>query len=152
MDILHLVDRLEELFNEGRPIWFTHHVAVDEDRMLDLIDQMRVSIPEEIKKAQQIITQKERDLAQAREEANRIKEIAREEASQMVLGDSVTLNAQAEAKRIIAQAQVDAEATRREADEYILQSLTNMEMELDRILNQVRNGIHTIQTERQKGQ
>jgi len=152
MDILHLVDRLEELFNEGRPIWFTHHVAVDEDRMLDLIDQMRVSIPEEIKKAQQIITQKERDLAQAREEANRIKEIAREEASQMVLGDSVTLSAQAEAKRIIAQSQVDAEATRREADEYILQSLTNMEMELDRILNQVRNGIHTIQTERQKGQ
>lgn len=148
MDILHLVDRLEELFNEGRPIWFTHHVAVDEDRMLDLIDQMRVSIPEEIKKAQQIITQRERDLAQAREEANRIKELAREEAGHLVLSDSVTLNAQAEAKRIIAQAHMDAAAARQEADEYILQSLTNLEMELDRILNQVRNGIHTVQEER----
>ena len=139
MDILHLVDRLEELFNEGRPIWFTHHVAVDEDRMLDLIDQMRVSIPEEIKKAQQIITQRERDLAQAREEANRIKELAREEAGHLVLSDSVTLNAQAH---------MDAAAARQEADEYILQSLTNLEMELDRILNQVRNGIHTVQEER----
>jgi len=49
MDILHLVDRLEELFNESKPIWFTHSVIVDEDRMLDLIDQMRVTIPEEIK-------------------------------------------------------------------------------------------------------
>ena len=148
MDILHLVDRLEELFNEGRPIWFTHHVAVDEDRILDLIDQMRVSIPEAIKKAQQIITQRERDLAQAREKPNRIKELAREEAGHLVLSDSVTLNAQAEAKRIIAQAHMDAAAARQEADEYILQSLTNLEMELDRILNQVRNGIHTVQEER----
>ena len=52
MDILHLVDRLEELFNESRPIWFTHRVVMDEDRLLDLIDQMRVSIPDEIKKSQ----------------------------------------------------------------------------------------------------
>ncbi|NIW44507.1 MAG: hypothetical protein GWN30_06990, partial [Gammaproteobacteria bacterium] len=50
MDILHLVDRMEELFNEGRGIPFTHSVVVDEDRMLDLIDQMRVAIPEEVKK------------------------------------------------------------------------------------------------------
>ncbi len=60
MDILHLVDRLEELFNESRPVWLTHSVIVDEDRMLDLIDQMRVAIPEEIKKAQQIIAQRDR--------------------------------------------------------------------------------------------
>ena len=59
MDILHLVDRLEELFNESRPIWLTHSVIVDEDRMLDLIDQMRVAIPEEIKKAQQVISQRD---------------------------------------------------------------------------------------------
>jgi len=64
MDILHLVDRLEELFNQSKPIWFTHSVIVDEDRMLDLIDQMRVSIPDEIKKSQQIIAQRDRILAQ----------------------------------------------------------------------------------------
>ena len=46
MDILHLVDRLEELFNESRSVPFTHSVFVDEDRMLDIIDQMRVSIPD----------------------------------------------------------------------------------------------------------
>lgn len=152
MDILHLVDRLEELFNEGRPIWFTHHVAVDEDRMLDLIDQMRVSIPEEIKKSQQVLTQKDRILAQAQEEANRTIQLAREKADSLILRDSITLDAQTQASQIIDQAKIDAESARHEADEYILQSLTNMELELDRILNQVRNGIRTIQTERQKGQ
>ena len=67
MDILHLVDRLEDLFNDSRPIlpWITHSVLVDEDRMLDIIDQMRVSIPEEVKKAQQILVQRDRILAQA---------------------------------------------------------------------------------------
>jgi hypothetical protein len=53
VDILHLIDRLEELLNQSRPFPFTHNVMIDEDRMLDIIDQMRVAIPEEIKKAQQ---------------------------------------------------------------------------------------------------
>ena len=68
-------NRLEELFNESRPIPLTHNVVVDEDRMLDLIDQMRVTIPEEVKRAQQILTQRDRILAQAQEEANRIAEM-----------------------------------------------------------------------------
>ena len=55
MDILHLVDRLEELFNESRALPFTRNVVVDEDKMLDIIDQMRVTIPEEVKKAQQML-------------------------------------------------------------------------------------------------
>ena len=75
MDILHLIDRLEELFNESRPIWLTHNVIVDEDRMLDLIDQMRVAIPDEVKKAQQVLSQRDRLMAQAQEEANRTKVI-----------------------------------------------------------------------------
>ena len=67
MDILHLVDRLEEIFNAGRPIPLTHKLAVDEDRVLEIIDQMRVSIPDEVKKAQQILNQRDRMLAQAQE-------------------------------------------------------------------------------------
>jgi len=46
MDILHLLDRLEELFNESRPIPFTHSLMIDEDRLLDFIDNMKVAIPE----------------------------------------------------------------------------------------------------------
>ena len=84
MDIMHLIDRLEELFNESRPIPFTHNVIVDEDRMLDLIDQMRVAIPEEMKKAQQLLAQRDRTLAQAQEEANRTLALAREKSDQMI--------------------------------------------------------------------
>ncbi len=150
MDILHLVDRLEELFNESRPIWFTHSVIVDEDRMLDLIDQMRVSIPEEIKKAQQVLAQRDRILAQAQEEANRTLALAREKSEQMVERDGISQAAQGRAEQIVAQARLESESTKRDADEYVLESLTKLEMEMDRILSQVRNGIRTLQTDKQK--
>jgi cell division septum initiation protein DivIVA len=147
MDILHLVDRLEELFNQSRPIWFTHSVIVDEDRMLDLIDQMRVSIPEEIKKAQQILAQKDRILAQAQEEANRTLALAREKAEQFVERDAIIQAAQARAEQIIQQSRNEVEFTKREADEYVIETLTKLEEELEKILTQVRNGVMALRGE-----
>ncbi len=144
MDILHLVDRLEELFNESRSVPFTHNVIIDEDRMLDIIDQMRVSIPDEIKKAQQLIAQRDRMLAQAQEEANRTIMLAREKSKQIVDQDEITLSAQKKAEQILEQARLDGEQIRQEAEEYALQSLANLEIEMERALNQIRNGIQAL--------
>ena len=149
MDILHLVDRLEELFNESRSIPLTHSVMVDEERILDIIDQMRVSIPEEIKKAQQLMAQRDRIMAQSKEEADRTIAIAREKSAEMVERDAIVEAARSRAEQIMEQARLENEKTKRDADEYVLQSLTSLEGELDRILVQVRNGIRTIQTEQQ---
>ena len=150
MDILHLVDRLEELLNQSRPLPFTHNVIVDEDRMLDLIDQMRVAIPDEIKKAQQMLAQRDRLLAQAQEEANRTLAIAREKSEQLIERDAIVQAAQGRADQIVAQAKAGVENTRHEADDYVIETLTKLEMELDRYLTQVRNGIRTVQSEKQR--
>ena len=147
MDILHLVDRLEELFNSSRPIWLTHSVIVDEDRMLDIIDQMRVAIPEEIKKAQQIVTQRDRILAQAKEEANRTIAIAREKAEKQLDDNEFIQSAKVRAEQIIEQAHKEAVQSQHEADKYILETLGNLEIHLDRLLSQVRNGMTTLQEE-----
>jgi cell division septum initiation protein DivIVA len=148
MDILHLIDRLEELFNESRPIPFTHNVIVDEDRMLDLIDQMRVAIPDEVKKAQQLTAQRDRILAQAQEEVNRTLALAREKSDQLVERDSIVEAAKSRSDQIIEQAQQDIVAMRREADVYVLETLTRLEMEMDRSLTQIRNGINLLQQEK----
>jgi len=150
MDILHLVDRLEELFDESRPIWFTHSVMIDEDKILDLIDQMRVSIPEEIKKSQQLLAQSDRIIAKAKEEANNILAQTKEKSEELVQKDSIVQAAQARAEQIIAQARSEADNIRRDADAYALESLTRLEMEIDRTLGQVRNGIQMLQAEKQK--
>ena len=109
MDILHLIDRLEELFNESRAIPFTHNVVVDEEKMLDLIDQMRVAIPDEMKNAQQVMAQRDRILAQAQEEANRTLVLAREKGEQLLEKDSIVQNAQTYAEQVISNKKKTAE-------------------------------------------
>lgn len=147
MDILHLVDRLEELFNESRPVPLTHSVMVDEERILDIIDQMRVSIPEEIKKAQQLTATRDRLIAQAKEEADRITTQAREKAEAQLNRDSIIEAARVRDEQMKEQARIEIDQIRREADEYVIQTLSNLEAELDRNLSQVRNGIRSLQND-----
>ncbi|HSL30415.1 MAG TPA: hypothetical protein VK900_14545 [Anaerolineales bacterium] len=144
MDILQLIDRLEELFNESKAIPLTRNVMVDEDRMLDIIDQMRIAIPEEVKKAQQLLGQRDRVLAQAQEEANRTLELARQKAEQLVSKDMVAQEAQRRADQVLAQVHAQAEGIRADADDYVIDSLTQLQAELERITNQVNNGIRAV--------
>jgi hypothetical protein len=148
MDILQLIDRLEELFNEARAVPFTHNVVVDEDRMLEIIDQMRIVIPDEVKKAQQVLSQRDRFLAQAQEEADRTLVLAREKAEQIAAKDNIVIEAQRRAEQILAQARADAEATRRDADDYVVDTLVQLQENLDKVLNQVRNGVLMVQEDR----
>lgn len=145
MDILHLVDRLEELFNESRSLPIMRKVVVDEDKMLSIIDQMRVSIPEEIRKAQQLLAQRDRLIAQGQEEANRTLQLAREKASQLVEKDSIIQNAQVRAGQIIEQAKQESELNKIEADQYVITSLSDFEKELEILLAQVKNGIKALE-------
>jgi hypothetical protein len=150
MDILQLIDRLEELFNESKSIPLTRNVMVDEDRMLDIIDQMRIAIPEEVKKAQQLLGQRDRVLAQAQEEANRTLEIARQKADQLASKEIVMQEAQRRADQILVQARADAENVRSDADEYVMNSLTQLQDELERITNQVINGLRVVKDEQER--
>ena len=147
MDILQLIDRLEELFNDSKSIPLTRNVMVDEDRMLDIIDQMRIAIPEEVKKAQQLLGQRDRVLAQAQEEANRTLDLARQKADQLSSKEMVVQESQRRGEQILTQARTDAENTRGDADDYVMRSLTQLQAELERISNQVENGIRVGQDE-----
>jgi hypothetical protein len=150
MDILHLVDRLEELFNESKPFLGTRKIMIDEDRLLDLIDQMRLSIPEEIKTAQQIISQKDRILAQSSEEAARTINAAREKGIQMVERDNIVQSAKLRAEQIDSQAKENAAFIRKEADKYALETLINLQIKLERNLAEVRRGIQTLEQEQKQ--
>ena len=150
MDILQLIDRLEELFNDAKAVPFTHTVVVDEDKMLELIDQMRIAIPEEVKKAQQIVAQRDRVMAQAQEEANRTLQIARDKADQLVQKDIVTQEAQRRADQILAQARAEAEGIRADADNYVLDTLMQLQDQIAKVSNQVNNGVRMMQEDQMR--
>jgi regulator of protease activity HflC (stomatin/prohibitin superfamily) len=150
MDILQLIDRLEELFNDAKAVPFTHNVVVDEDKMLELIDQLRITIPEEVKKAQQVVAQRDRVMAQAQEEANRTLQIARDKADQLVQKDMIAQEAQRRAEQILSQARAEAEAVRADADNYVLDTLMQLQEQIEKMGNQVTNGIRMVQEDQMR--
>lgn len=149
MDIQHLVDRLEDLIDEGRHIPMTKATVIDEERALEIIDQMRISVPEEVDKATRILNQKDRLLAQANEEAARIIELAKEKADHLLQRDAIVQAAQNRAANIIEQAKQDAEVIRGDADGYVLEVLGELEQHLIKTMTVVRNGIAKIQQDRE---
>jgi cell division septum initiation protein DivIVA len=135
VDILHLVDRLEALINQSWRIPFTSNVVIHEDDFLDIIDQMRVSIPEEVKQARRVTAERDHVLEQAQQEADRI-----------VADDSeVMRSAYAKADEIVAQAERSAGDVKAEADVYVMEVLGGLEENLMRLLTTVRNGIRQVQ-------
>jgi cell division septum initiation protein DivIVA len=147
MDILQLIDRLEELFNTAKAVPFTHNVVVDEDRMLELIDQMRIAIPDEVKKAQQVMAQRDRVMAQAQEEANRTLQLSRDKSEQMIERDVIVQEAQRRAEQILAQARTEAETVRVDTDTYVVDTLMQLQDQIAKMSNQVANGIRMVQEE-----
>ena len=148
MDILHLIDRLEALLNEGTHPPLTKKVMLDEQRAWELIDQMRIAIPEEVKKAKRINQERDRIIAQANEEATRIIELAKEQAAQLATDNEVTKAAQARAGTIVERAQREAEALKLDADDYTVQVLGKLEEDLAKAIGIVRNGLLKLQQDR----
>jgi cell division septum initiation protein DivIVA len=147
MDIQHLVDRLEQVLNESTRLPFSAYLLVNEDKIFSLVDQMRVAVPEEVKRANRVEAEKDRILAQAKEEAERIRELAKQEAAELVRRDSIIASAQQRSDNIIERARRDAEVLRQDADVYIIEVLTKLEDDLLRSLSVIRNGLHKVQVD-----
>ncbi|MBX7250910.1 MAG: hypothetical protein K1X50_02930 [Candidatus Promineofilum sp.] len=147
MDIQHLVDRLEQALNESTRVPLSAYLLVNEEKVYSLLDQMRVAVPEEIKRANRVEAEKDRILAQAKEEAERIRELARQEAGELVKRDAIVNSAQHRAENIVERARRDADALRQDADVYIVDVLQRLEQDLMRTMNVVRNGLEKVQAE-----
>jgi len=149
MDIQHLVDRLEQALNDSPRIPLSANLVVNEDRIFSIIDQMRVAVPEEVKRANRIEAEKDRILAQAKEESERIRELAKQEASELVKRDAITLSSQQRADNILERARRDADALRQDADAYVMEVLVKLEEDLLRSLSVVRNGLNKVERTRE---
>src|SRR5215211_5736661 len=110
MDVLVLIDKLDDLVHNARPVPLTDQVRVDREEIYDLLDQMRATIPEEIKQARWIVKERQEMLAEAKREAERIVKAARERPRNLIGEQEVTKQAERAAEEIIE----DARARERE--------------------------------------
>lgn len=145
MDILHLIDRLEEIIKESRRVPFSDLRLVDERRIWPLVDQMRIAIPDEMRRAERVLREKERTRAQATEEAERIIELARQEAAELAANHSVARTAEEDASVVRQQAREEAQRIVAGADEYAFDVLCGLEHDLRRALTVIENGIRAVE-------
>jgi len=148
IEIQHIVDRLESLLNESWLIPLTSNRIINEEEYLDIIDQMRITIPAEIKQAKRIQQERERIIAQAQEEAERIVAQAREQAASITHEHEVLKTAETKAEALLKQAQQQAEDVKAGADDYVVEVLSELEEQLMAFLTTVRNGLKAVQRER----
>ncbi|HUG30856.1 MAG TPA: hypothetical protein VMQ65_10140 [Candidatus Limnocylindria bacterium] len=146
MDIMFLLERLESQIATGTGVPRTRKILVDKDAVLDLIDQLRVAVPEEIHAAKRINAEGERIIEKANEEAARISARAQEQATYLIGEKGLTEAAQAEGRQIVSEAMAAADDTRAGADEYAAQILSTLDTEVRKALAGIEKGIDVLES------
>jgi vacuolar-type H+-ATPase subunit H len=117
---------------------------IDQASALEWIDQLRVTIPEEIKSARRVTNEVERLLEQAREEAEQILARAQEQATYLIEERELTRQAEELSHEIIRQAQLEAAEVRRGADDYASEVLAGLETDVARTLRTIKRGLELL--------
>jgi hypothetical protein len=142
---MFLLERLESQIATGTGVPRTGKVLVDKDAVLDLIDQLRVAVPEEIHAAKRINAEGERIVEKANEESARIIARAQEQATYLIGEKGLTEAAEAEGREIVLEARAAADDTRAGADEYAAEILETLEAEVRKALAGIEKGIGVLE-------
>ncbi len=167
MDLLHLVDRLEELVASAQKMPIGNRAILDRRRLLDVVDQMRIAVPQEVREAQDIVAHREAIRREAEEEGRILLAQAEERASRLVESDAITQAARQRAEEIaqeaearleerIAEANADIQQRINEsrqiareqmaaADDYARDLLGRLHRQLEAFMGSVRNGMDQLE-------
>src|SRR5258708_29200711 len=148
MDIQFLVERLEALVVNARKLPMTSQVILEQAAVLDLIDQMRVAIPEEVKQARRIVQESDRVVQKAREEGEQIIGAAQEQAALLLQDQSIIREAEIRADDIEQRAGSKADETMRGAEQYASDVLVRLESDLVKTLSIVKKILEVLDATR----
>src|SRR3989454_8079100 len=141
VDIQFLVERLEALVVNARKVPMTSQVILEQAAVLDLIDQLRVAIPEEVKQARRINQESDRVISKAREESEGIIGAAQEQAALLLQDQSILREAESRAQDLLDKTQTKAEETMHGADQYAADVLVRLERDLVKTLSVIKKGL-----------
>ena len=146
MNINEAIDRLEYLIAHSRQIPLTRTVVVDQEEVLACIDDLRLSLPDEIKQARWTLQEQQRLLSEAQAEAARTVSKAGERAQTMIGQHDLVKRAEKQAEAMLREASVKAEETRRAADRYAWDVMQSLETQLLRTVATVKKGVEALRT------
>jgi len=140
MDVLVLIDKLDDLVHNAKAVPLTDQVRIDREEIYDILDQMRATIPEEIKQARWIVKERQEMLAEAKREVDRIIAEAREQAVREASQTEIVKLAEKQAQEIVDDSRRTARETRLEMEDWADSILSTLELNLDKFLTAVKRG------------
>ena len=143
---------METLLDTSKVVPVSGNILIDKRKVTELLDQLRLAIPQEYKAAQEVLAQKDQIVNQAIVDARRTKARAEDEYRERLDQNEILERAQERANQIISEAEErarrmlnqsenSARSQLAEADAYALHSLRNLERQLNGITASVRKGI-----------
>jgi F0F1-type ATP synthase membrane subunit b/b' len=145
VDVLVLIDKLDELVHSAKAVPLTDQVRIDREEIWEILDQMRATIPEEIKQARWIVKERQEMLSEAKRESERLLEEAREQAAQEASQTEVVKLAERQAAEIMADAKRREREVRLGAEDYADEILSTLEVNLGKFLSAVQRGREQLQ-------
>ena len=147
MDVLVLIDKLDDLIHNAKRTMLpgSDQVRLDREEVYDILDQMRATIPEEIKQARWIVKERQEMLAEAKREAERIVKEARDKQDQLVSQEEVVKQAERSADDIIEDARGREREIRLGAEDYADEILNTLEVNLSKFIAAVQRGRERLQ-------
>lgn len=130
IEITSLVEVLQEIVEDGQKVFFSKKVMVDKDELTSVLDELNQALPEDLRTAQWVLSEKDRILNEARSEYERSKAEVAELMKAKLDNHDLVKEAEVRAKEIIAKAQSDAKMVRLSARDYADNLLTDLEKEL----------------------
>ncbi len=147
MDVLVLIDKLDDLIHNAKRTMLpgSDQVRLDREEIYDILDQMRATIPEEIKQARWIVKERQEMLAEAKREAERILKEARERQDQLISQEEVVKQAERSADAIVEDARGREREIRLGAEDYADEILNTLEVNLSKFIGAVQRGRERLQ-------
>ncbi len=145
MDIMALIDRIEEIVDNGRGVPLTGNKMVDPDAVYEVIDEIRAQFPDELKQARWIVKERQEMLEEAEKEANRVLVEAQDRAQQIASEQEVVRLAEQQAADIMDKARQMEREVRLGAEDYADEMLANLEVNLGKLLTAVQRGRDRLQ-------
>ena len=151
MDVLVLIDKLDDLVHQAKAVPLTDQVRIDREEIYDILDQMRATIPEEIKQARWIVKERQEMLAEAKREMRpHARSEAREQAVREASQTEIVKLAEKQAQEIIDDSRRQARETKLEMEDWADSILSTLEVNLDKFLGAVQRGRERLQERSQE--
>ena len=120
MNVSSLLDELDEMIDSAWNMPLSGGKAlVDAERVREIVDKIRSSLPQEIRQAKAIVSDRSQIISDANREAETVVSVAEERARVMVNQDEIVRQAQARGSELLSQSQTKAREIRRAANEYV---------------------------------